>query len=162
MPRNVIPKKMNDNQKLQTLAGALEAAEVVKLRDVRLPEFDKNRQIDEQTALVFDFKCRYDIIFGTDFLSKAGININYETGVIEWFRYILPLRDPDTLDSETFKDMEDSMSIQVEDNIFGVDWLDGFGTETLDAKYDVTNAREVAEKQAHLTTQKTTGLTPLV
>ena len=71
LPHNIIPKKMDNNQKLQTLAGTLEVAEVVKLRDVRLPEFDKNRQINEKNTVVFDSKCRYDIIFGTDFISKA-------------------------------------------------------------------------------------------
>ena len=74
LPHNVIPKKMNNNQRLQTLAGTLEAADVAKLIDVRLPDFDENRRIDEQNALVFDSKCRY---------AKAGININYETGFME-------------------------------------------------------------------------------
>mgnify|MGYP000518588212 CR=1 FL=1 len=52
------------------------------------------------------------------------------------------------------KDMEDAMFVQVDNDIFGVDWLDGFATEILDVKYDITNAREVAEKQTHLTTQQ--------
>ena len=73
---------------------------------------------------------------------------------MEWYKCILPLRDPDTLDSETFKDMEDAMLIQIDDDIFGVDWLDGFVTEIRDSKYDVTSALEVAEKQTHLTTQQ--------
>ena len=72
---------------------------------------------------------------------------------MEQFECILPLQDPDTLDSETLKDMEDAMFVQVDEDIFGINWLDGFATEILDAKYDVTNAREVAEKQTHLTTQ---------
>jgi len=48
-----------------------------------LPEFDKNRQIEEQKAVVFDAPCRYDIIFDTDYLTKVGININYETSFME-------------------------------------------------------------------------------
>jgi hypothetical protein len=34
------------------------------MRDIRLPEFDKNRWIDQQKCLVFDNdKCNYDISF---------------------------------------------------------------------------------------------------
>ena len=53
---------------------------MVHLRDIRLPEFDKNRQIDEIKALIFEGECRYDAILGADFLTKAGINIMYKTG----------------------------------------------------------------------------------
>ena len=81
---------------------------MVKLRDIRLPEFDKNRRIDEQRAPVFDTRCCYDIILGTDFLKKAGIRMNYDTGFMEWFECILPMRDPWGLTSEEFNNMVDS------------------------------------------------------
>ena len=63
------------------------------MRDIRLPEFDKNRRIDQQKCLVFDNdNCNYDIILGTNFLSKAGIKLNYEDETMEWFDTTLPLR----------------------------------------------------------------------
>ena len=123
---------------------------MVTLRDIRLPEFNKNRRISEQEALVFDAKCRYDIIFGTDFLAKVGINISYETGFMEWYECVLPLRDPHTLDSQTYKDMEEAMFVQIDDDILGKDWLDSFATEILDAKYNKTDVREVVNQQTHL------------
>ena len=73
LPRGTKPKKLSKTKTLTTLAGNVAAAEVITLRDIRLPEFDKNRRIEEQKALVFDAPCRYDIIFGTDFLTKVGM-----------------------------------------------------------------------------------------
>ena len=89
---------------LTTLAGTMSATETVTMRDFHLHEFDKNRRIEEQKALVFDTPCRYDMILGTDFLSKSGIKINYETGFMEWFESILPLRDPSGINAKTFDD----------------------------------------------------------
>jgi hypothetical protein len=55
--------------------------EVVALRDLRLPEFDKNWCISQQKALVFDNeKVECDIILGTNFLSKTGTKLNYSEG----------------------------------------------------------------------------------
>ena len=44
-------------KKVTTLAGSLQTKDMVHLRDLRLPEFDKNRRIDEQKPLIFDGKC---------------------------------------------------------------------------------------------------------
>ena len=41
-------------QNVTTLARKFQMQEVVILRDLRLPEFDKNRHIGEQKCLVFD------------------------------------------------------------------------------------------------------------
>ena len=155
LPRGTKPKKLSTTKTLTTLAGNVAAAEIVTLRDIRLPEFDKNRRIEEQKALVFDAPCRYDIIFGTDFLTKVGININYETGFMEWYECILPLRDPFTIDKESYQDMEDAMHVQTEDELLGEDWLDNYATEILDAKYNKTDVNDVVKQQSHLTaTQK--------
>jgi hypothetical protein len=45
---------------------------------LRLPKFDKNRRINQQKVLGFNnHKVKYDIILGTNFLSKTGIKLNY-------------------------------------------------------------------------------------
>ena len=64
---------------------------MVKLRNLKSPEFDKNRWIDEQKKLIFNQKCWYDIILGADFLTKSGIDILYSTGTMDWFENILPM-----------------------------------------------------------------------
>ena len=130
LPCGIQTKKLSDAQRLKTLAGNFDTSEMVKLRDRRLPEFDKNRRIDEQRALVFDTKCRYDIILGTDFLKKAGIRMNYDTGFMEWFECILPMCDPWGLMSEEFDNMVDSLLIQQKTNC-----LEKIGSITMQQKF---------------------------
>ena len=55
------------------------------MRNLRLPELNKNRVVTQQKALVFNGACIYDVILGADFLSKSGIDIKYSSGIIEWF-----------------------------------------------------------------------------
>ena len=92
IPKGLVPKELKENKTANTLAGKLSANKMVTLRDIRLPEFDKNRRIDEQRALVFDnTNCKYDIILGTNFLSKTGIKLDFETGEMKWYDTILPM-----------------------------------------------------------------------
>jgi hypothetical protein len=128
------------------------AQQVITLHDIRLPEFDKNRQIAQQKALVFDNdNCRYDMILGTNFLSKTGIKLNYDRGEMLWYDSTLPMRPRKGLTSEDFDHMEDSYFIQHEDELLGQDWLQLYATEILDAKYKWTDVRDVVETQRHLT-----------
>ncbi len=118
--------------------------EVVMMQDIRLPEFNKNRRINQQKVLVLDNdNVKYNIILGTNFLSKTGIKLNYSDGNMEWFDCSIPLCPPGGLDSKEFNAMEDMFHIQVKEKIFGEDWLESFATEILDAKYDKTDAAEV-------------------
>jgi hypothetical protein len=88
---------------METLAGSYSSLEMVVLHNLRLPEIDKNHNVDQQKALIFDAdSCRYDVILGADFLSKAGIDVKYSTGTIEWFDNELPLRDTRYLQSKDF------------------------------------------------------------
>ncbi len=78
--------KLRDTKLVRTLAGCLKMQEVVTMRDIRLPEFDKNRRINQQKVLVFgNDNVKYDIILGTNFLSKTRIKLNYSEGNMEWF-----------------------------------------------------------------------------
>ena len=97
---------MAEKKKVTTLAGKLLSKEVVTMRDIRLPEFDKNRRINQHTCMVFDNdSCRYDIILGTKFLSKAGIKLDYEDQQMTWFDTTLPLRPIGGLNSKDFDAM---------------------------------------------------------
>jgi hypothetical protein len=72
--KGIITKLLGDTKLVRTLAGRLKMQEVVTMRDIRLPEFDKNKCINQQKVLVFDNdNVKYDIILGTNFLSKTGI-----------------------------------------------------------------------------------------
>ncbi len=121
------------------------------MRNLRLPKFDKNRCINQQKVLVFDNdNVKYDIIMGTNFLSKTGIKLNYSKGNMEWFDCSIPLHPPGGLDSKEFNAMEDMFHTQVKDEIFGEDWLECFATEILDAKYEKTDVAEVVKGLTHL------------
>ncbi len=121
------------------------------MQDVSLPEFDKNRRINQQKVLVFDNdNIKYNIILGTNFLSKTGIKWKYSEGNMEWFDCSIPLCPPGGLDSNKFDAMEDMFHIQVKVELFGEDWLECFATEILDAKYERTDIAEVAKGLTHL------------
>ncbi len=111
---------------------------MVVLRKLRLPELDKNCNIDQQKALIFDAdSCKYDVILGADFLSKAGIDVKYSTRTIELFDNKLPLHDTRILQSKNFSAVAKIIEIQQEHEFFGIDWYDPHchASEILDAKY---------------------------
>jgi hypothetical protein len=65
-------------------------------------------------ALVFDNdNNKYNIILGTNFLSKTGIKLKYSEGNMEWFDFSIPLCPPGGLDPKEFDAMEDMFHIQV-------------------------------------------------
>ena len=151
LPPNVVTKEISTTRHVTTLAGKIQAQEVVTLRDLRLPEFDKNRRIGEQKCLVFDNdNVKYDIILGTNFLAKAGIKLNYSEGKMEWFDCSIPLRPPGGLTSDDFDAMEDMFFIQAEDELLGEDWLRCYAAEILDAKYKWTDVSDVVDNLTHL------------
>ncbi len=85
------------------------------MRDLRLPELDKNRNIEQQEALIFEADtCKYDVILGADFLPETGIDVKYSTGTIEWFKNELPLCNPHDLKDKDFKAMAEIIEIQQE------------------------------------------------
>eukprot|EP00804_Cyclotella_cryptica_P000198 CCRYP_016171-RA/>CCRYP_016171-RA protein AED:0.25 eAED:0.25 QI:0/0/0/1/0/0/3/0/347 len=101
---------------------------------------------DVKMPAVFDHDdCKYNIIFSTSFLSKVGIKLNYDTGLMEWYDVTLPLHPKE------FDAMEDMYNIQLEDELFSEDWLQCYATHILDAKYEFTDVKDVIE---HLNTQQ--------
>jgi hypothetical protein len=86
LPKGVITKLLGDTKLVRTLTGHLKTQEDVMMHDLRLPEFNKDRRINQQKVLVFDNdNIKYDIIPGTNFLSKTGIKLNFSEGNMEWF-----------------------------------------------------------------------------
>jgi hypothetical protein len=124
------------------------------MRNLRLPELDKNCVVDQQKALVFDGDCKYDVILGADFLSKSGIDIKYSTGIIKWFDNELPMCDPHQLDGNAHLAMADILEVQCEaEEIFGMDWYDPTccASEILDKKYGKVSTDDVVDQLTHLT-----------
>jgi hypothetical protein len=69
---------------------------------------------------------------------------------MEWCDCSIPLCPPGGLDSKQFNAMEDMFHIQVEDKIFGENWLECLATEILDTKYKKTDVAEVVKGLTHL------------
>jgi hypothetical protein len=101
--RNCQTCKISKSRKIETLAGSYTSSEMVVFCNLRLPELDKNRNVDQQKALIFDaYSFRYDVILGDDFLSKTGFHVKYSTGTIEWFDNELPMHDTHYLQGKNF------------------------------------------------------------
>ena len=75
--------QLDKKMRMTTVAGVYESGGKVLLQNIRLPELNKNRIVNNQTSLFYDSDCRYDVILGSDFLKKAGIDIKYTTGIVE-------------------------------------------------------------------------------
>jgi hypothetical protein len=66
-----------------------------------------------------------------------------------WFDCSIPLCSPGGLDSTEFDTMEDMFHIQVEDKLFGKDWLKCLATKILDTKDEKTAVVEVLKGLTH-------------
>jgi len=90
--KRCLPKKCQlcqiyQSRMVNTLAGTYQSSAMVVMHNLRLPEFDKNRNVEQQKALIFESEtCKYDVILGADYLTKTGIDVKYSTGTIEWFK----------------------------------------------------------------------------
>jgi hypothetical protein len=85
----------SESRTVNTLAGAYQSSAMVVMHNLRLPELDKNRNVEQQTDRIFESEtCKYDVILGADFLTKTGIDVKYSTCTIQWYENELPLRDP--------------------------------------------------------------------
>jgi hypothetical protein len=91
------------------------------MRKIRLPKFDKKHVVEELKALVFDGQCKYNVIFGVDFLYKTGIDIKYSPGIIEWLDNELPMCNPRHLDNKEYLPMVEIFEVQHEaEQLFGM------------------------------------------
>jgi hypothetical protein len=88
LPKGIIIKLLGDIKLVRTLAGHPNMQKVIMIRDLRLPEFEfnKNRRINQQKVLVFDNdNIKYNIILSTNLLSKTRFKSNYSERNMEWF-----------------------------------------------------------------------------
>jgi len=146
------------------MAGVMKTNEMVNLRDIRLPELNKNRNIDRQKALIFDQPCKYNIIVGADFLTKIGLVVDYRNKQVCWFGDSIPLRQSNLLTNDEFAAMLESHDVDYElDELFdGEDLLECYLSDILDAKYEALDIQECVDKQKHLTESQRLDLNRLL
>ncbi len=139
LPRHCKPREISSSRQVNTLAGTYISTEEVIIRNLRLPEFDKNKNVNQQKALVFQSEtCKYNVILGADFLTKTGIDAKYSTGTLEWFDNELLLCNPHLLQDEDFEAMAEIVEVQQEGALFGMDRYDPtcYAVGIVDAKYE--------------------------
>ena len=164
LPEMVQPKPLQEAKAIRTLAGSLVANAQVTLRGLCLPEFDKNRIVDEQKALVFDAPCRYDIIIGQDFLHKVGIDICYSNATVAWYGNDIPMRHQDFDDRLDFECVVNDHVMQIEDEFFEQEFSDDsfLAAPILDAKYEKLNVEEFISQQSHLNSDERNDIRKLL
>jgi hypothetical protein len=153
LPRHCKPCAITNKCQIHTLVGTCAAKEMVVMRKIRLPEFNKKRVVEEQKAFVFGGQCKYNVFFGADFLSKTGIDIKYSSGIIEWFDNKLSMRNPHHLDDKEYLAMAEILEVQCEaGQLFGMDWYDPtfYASEILDAKYGEVSTDDVVDQLTHV------------
>jgi hypothetical protein len=68
LPRHCKPCEITNSRKVNTLAGTYTSTEIVVLLNLRLPELDKNRNVNQLKAFLFKSEtCKYDVILGAHF-----------------------------------------------------------------------------------------------
>ncbi|EJK57914.1 hypothetical protein THAOC_22002, partial [Thalassiosira oceanica] len=80
---------------MQTMAGTFMPMGYVKVKDIRLPEFDRHLAIDGNMCYVFDAPCRYQMIAGRNFLRRAGIDLKFVENHITWMGKSIPMKSSD-------------------------------------------------------------------
>ena len=76
-----------------TMAGTFTSTKAVDLAGITIPELSPSRAVTKLHARVMEADCRYDIIFGRDFLSAYGIVIDFEEGKIHSLQASIPMRE---------------------------------------------------------------------
>jgi hypothetical protein len=68
LPKKCRPCQISQSRRVNTLAGSYQLSAMVVMCNLRLPELDKNRNVEQQKALIFESDiCRYDVILDADF-----------------------------------------------------------------------------------------------
>ena len=68
LPEGAEVRPCENKDAMNTMAGIFQPTGYVILKNLKLPEIDKDLSINGQMAYVFDSPCRYQVIAGRDFL----------------------------------------------------------------------------------------------
>ena len=147
LPTGTILDELPNQVYAQTTMGTYRVRHKVNLKNIRFPEFNSSRTVDEVDAMIMTNPCRYDVIVGRGLMIKCGIDILLSTKEVAWEDDRIPFRDVNT----TLQEVMDSLYVEYEDRGIA---LDTFAVEILEAKYEKANLDEIADAQTQLTQEQ--------
>ena len=74
------------------MAGTFTSNQLVDLRKVVLPEFNRSVSYDCIDARIIHGECNYDIIFGRKELREFKLNLDFENDLVARSDFTLPMR----------------------------------------------------------------------
>ena len=114
---------------VNTLAGHMTTEGSVTMTGLRLPEFDRNIVISDHKFKTFNGPCKYDIIFGADFLQKLGIKLDYANLEVEFAGIKRPM-NTEGFTRARLTAFVDNYQLQMEEELFEDDF-DGIDSYSL-------------------------------
>ena len=142
LPQGVTPALDERPLRTVTAAGELQLNRYVHLQGIQLPEFTRSRMIDDHKAMVFSSPSQYDVILGSDFLTKVGIDTLFSQGATKWLDQTIPMRSPGYWQDPANRYLELYLAdIEAEQH----------SVEIKEAKYEAVTPQEVVAQQHHLT-----------
>ena len=161
LPKGVRIDEPQERKLMRTLAGIYSPQGTVRMDGIKLPAFDKHREISEHEFHVFDSDCRYDVILGSDFLEKIGMDLLYQTLEIEWLGNVMPMESINKPD-QVAAHVEQYLS-QLEIDDMGVEIDSYLSAPIFDAKYEKLDIDAVVSTHcAHLSSSQQKDLQALL
>jgi transposase InsO family protein len=163
LPPGAKPNISNQKRITTTINGSFDTSLSVQLNDISLPEFVNGRIIDGIEARLFDSpSCRYDIIFGRDFLKKTNMKFCFERNIVDWMGASITMKPVDHYNM--ISEVTD-YGLQPQDAIF-IEYLNicvdmeenelfnNEEKELLGAAYGKVTTEQVATEQKHLSNEQ--------
>jgi hypothetical protein len=161
--RSKLPKgckviKKNTPYSAFSAGGVTHHDEFVMFDKLWLPEFTRNRWIENVEFVVFDDKgnSAYDVIIGRDLLERLGVDVKFSTKQVVWDDMSIPFVPRSKIPSITFEDnIPKSIQDALEDAYMS--------TQLKPSDYNTTTTGEkIAEEQTHLSPLHRSALAALL
>jgi len=136
------------SHRYRTALGEFKTDFKARIRTHQLVELSSRRKLKSVFVQVTDDLGPYDFIFGTDYLTKFGINLLFDEQVISWDGIEQPMKISGDWNEEFAKAYLNNDELVDE-------WEDeAFLQQILDSKYEKSDLPRVAAAQEHLSKQQ--------
>ena len=135
-----------NGKRYNTIAGPFVANRSIAVQDFILPEIDRSKRIQAGAFKVFDIPdCPHDVLLGREVLLALGMIIDFDIKAVKWMDQVVRMKKHDHWRSSTNTAL--ALDAKYLDSLHEDGLDDAF---ILDAKYEASSARQVAEARKHL------------